>query len=992
MYEELLNAILKRDLKTVKELLQKISDKPKLYQLTPDNMTALSLGAQVGDLEIFQELFEHFRQGDLNNPPKLFLAECTSALREAAAAGHLEIIKFLMQNKQNPLPSKYIIEKAVKPARHSGDTEIIIPTSEHSGTFRKAGHTAISLAVRYNKMEVLSYLLPLAARVPSVGDYGYDERNLSAVELAIESGNVEALKLLYSNGSEMTHRISEIAADESKLDADTRARVKETKDFHNSAYKFYQFMRMGPDKAERHKHLKEIEELMALLGGAILFRFARSYLHEKTNHYCFNYSALNFAILNYHDIFGDKILKMSNEFLLDNERADTFLSDAARVGCMKLVKHFVTCLSATHPRRDRILLHALEAALVQGDLEIAIFLSNKFVMPGISFLSKSEDWDWRSVTKNLIQFNKVEILNFLINKQLIHKDLRMNAKFVMDTVLLQEIWMRGPQLLPRPNIESAKLLLCLGAYPFIESNGRWTIEKIEFHNATREIFKLIAEEVPSKHTTLESKLNLQRYIGILGNAINVRHPESLDTPLHIAIHRKNRAYLLQLLETDPNINITNKKGETAYTLGMKYLETNPDPLLRTTLNCSRSASLIEEIYKGFQILLRWKESEFETERLKAETELWGELGNFAKELSMLLPDCIAASQELNMKIARLKDEILPDDKEAMEELINCKKVPAKMCLRLGAILASPEERPLAPMHAYRILKQVDKSSEEAFRQANRIMYRLVLQYPELILYFNFANYDKEKEIIRLFLNEISELSARLNIGIGALSKKEAESDISISASDKGASTFSKTSVVSQASVPSEKSLKSQALSLEEDQDSLDTDLQSEHNKNLILEKTLAHLVHAEFGDEDENSALPNMIIAYTRCTGKEGSRNLQGIPKFKDFKDSSSFLALLKIIREENIRTEEEMGSRLAVQEKDMAKTILDQKKAILQLKQALSAFDPNHPLLQIPESESIELRFTQKSSAASPAILLGFDHASETPQTTKLTVTRKFY
>lgn len=967
MYEELLNAISENDVKSVKELLSKISDKPKLYQVSRDKMAALSLAAHIGNLEIFQELFEHFRLGDTSSPPNLFLAECTSALREAAAAGHLEIIKFLLQNKQNPLPNMYIIEKAKPPARHSGNTNIIVPSNNNgSGNFRDAGHTAISLAVQYGKMEVLKYLLPLATLVPSVGDYGYDERNWSAAELAIWAGNLDALKLLYSHGSEMTHRVSVIAADESKLDAERRARIKETKDFHNSALRFDQLMRMSLEKIERLKHLKEIEELMTFLGDAILARSNLHFHHKETDHYCFNYSALNLAILNYHDILGDKILKMSNDFLLDNDRFDTPLSDAARAGNMKLVKHFTARVSVTHPHRDQIFSCALDAALIKGDLEIAIFLSHKFVKPGESFLGKSSRW--QPVVSTLIKFNKVEILSFLINRQLLHKNLLMNAKFVMDICGVQDLWMRGPQLLPRPHIESAKLLLRFGGYPVTKSeNGQWTIEKIDFHNATRELFELIAKEIPSKQSP-ESKLALQRYIDILGNAINVRHPGNLDTPLHVAILRKNRAHILQLLETDPNINIANKKSETAYTLGKSYLEANPDPLLRTTLNCSRSASLIEEIVKGFEILMRWKENEFVIERLQAEFELREEMGKLGKELCLLLQDSITALQELTLKIAKLEAEILPGDKEAAEELQNSKKIPAKMCLRLGTLLSSPEERPLAPILAYRILKKIDKSAKEPFKQANRILYKLVLSYPEVSLYSNFANLDKAKEIARIFHNEIAELPARLNLGIEA-------------------------PIIP--SIPSAQSPELQALSLEEEeeeQDALDTDLQSEHNKNLVLEKTLEHLVHAEFGDEDENSTLGNMIIAYTRCTGKEGRGNLQGIPKFKDFRDSSSFLALLKIIREENLRTEKEMAIRLAEKEKEMTQIILDQKKTIMQLKLALSGFDANHPLLQTPEKATVELEPKEIPKDTGTAILYGMERTPASEKTPKQDVTRKFY
>ncbi len=110
----------------------------------------------------------------------------------------------------------------------------------------------------------------------------------------------------------------------------------------------------------------------------------------------------------------------------------------------------------------------------------------------------------------------------------------------------------------------------------------------------------------------------------------------------------------------------------------------------------------------------------------------------------------------------------------------------------------------------------------------------------------------------------------------------------------------------------------------------------------ILEATLGHLIHGEFGrdeHDDHNSVLGNHIIEYTKCTGKEGRNKLQGIEKFTDYRDSSSFLALLKKIREENIRKEQEM-----------AECIAHQKKEIEELHRALTALDPAHPLLKSRE------------------------------------------
>ncbi len=352
-------------------------------------------------------------------------------------------------------------------------------------------------------------------------------------------------------------------------------------------------------------------------------------------------------------------------------------------------------------------------------------------------------------------------------------------------------------------METARLLLCQGAYPLIPNKGL-RFEKNAIHATTLELFKIISEAKVSDQS-LDTKKSLERCLKILGNGINIRDSASLDTPLHIAIRRKNRDHMLQLLATDPITNIANKAGETAYSLGKAYLEEDSDPLLLAVLDCSRAASLFEEIAKGFEIIERWKDSEFVVERLEAEAKLRVEMNKFARELCNLLPECMVVLQQLTAKIAKLEAEAVPSDTKAIEELANCKKVPAKVALRLGTLLAMPESEPRAPWHAYRILKQVDKSDPEAFVQANRIMYKLVLQFPELGVYLASLNFDQTKEVQSLFATEISNIPARLQLEIATpASKKESETD------DKMPSAIA------------EISSESQALSLDEEE-TFDTD-------------------------------------------------------------------------------------------------------------------------------------------------------------------------
>ncbi len=1007
MYEELFHHLLKSDLKEIKALLEKITEKSHLYQVKNKmGMTALSFAVFVCNLEIFQELFEHFRLGDKNEPPKLFLEECICALREAAALGNLDIIKFLLHNKVYPLGYECIIAQALT-GRHSNQSKD--PKNSWRGP---TGHTAISLAVKHGRREVLRYLLPLAVPFSYRGDYGFDERGLEAADIAIETGNVEALKLLYSYGCKVSSLTEKIIVDGKNSGAEIlQEKVAAAQNFHNIALRFYHLMRYEkPSKGEEHKFQKEVEELLDNLGDAVLARFGKQYEHPKQ--VCrngFEYTAMHFAVLNKHEFMIERLLKMSVAPMIISHHDETFLDLAVLMGNMALFKQLAARLPMTHPMRDRILTRCLGDAIREGHFEMVVVLTNKLFRPGENIALKLKQY-CNYMCRIAVEDNRHEILNFLLTKLYLHENLVIRTPVIVDSMTVQSLWINkyGPGFRLDPAIESAMILLREGAYPLLQKTGKLNYENNKVHTATIDLFNMVAKETPDP--SQDAKIAFEHCMKLLGNGLNACHQPSLNTVLHGAFIRKNRSYILRFLETDPNVNLANNAGQTPYSLGKAYLEAKPDPIIRTALNCSRAASLLEEIAKGFEILERWKESEYVAECLQAEPKMREEMGKLAKELWILLPECIAALQELTTKITKIEAELLPVDKEAEEELANCKKVPAKMCLRLGTKLAAPEERPLAPMLSYRILKQIDKTDRETFKQANRIMYRLVLQYPELILYSNFANFDRSKEIASIFKNEISEIPARLKLETGTPSKQEEEllhEGAPNAKATSEASEISGASVASTASVPSHEPVTSvirpevevevqvQALSLEEEQDALDTDLGSEHNKNLVLDKTLAHLVYGEFGDEDDNSTLGNMIIAYTGCTGKEGRGNLQGIPKFTDFKEPSSFLALLKIIREKNISKEKEMADRLADQSKLIAaqeKLVTEKARENEQLKSALRALDPKHPLLSEPEKDSAVQDPVRAPSDTSKAILIGFDQVSATPQAKKRFDTRKFY
>ncbi len=468
MIEKLFDAIKEDDLKTCKELLAAIKDKKTfIYWCSTDGltdgMTALSFAAHTGNLAIFQELFEHFMQGDSSASKELFLKECTCALREAAAAGHLEVIKFLLNNEKNPISISRIIQKPVKGSRYYSEGQILVPSSSDSKSVRRPGHTAISLAVQHNRLEVLRYLLPLVVLLPSDGDYGYNAGNLGAADIAIATRNLEALKLLYSYGCELSLHGAKLLGDMSKLKSEDREKALAVKTFHEAAQTFYLFMQhTNPNKTERLKFNKEqeIENLMALLGDALLARCNLSHHHRQSDHYCFNYTAVNFAILHNYDTLIEKLLKTPPAFIFINNYEDTLLSDAVRVGNMKLVKHFAP-LVLKHPLKEKILSHALRTAIKEGYLEVVIFIVNKLFKPGDNIIEKFVN---RMSLERTILKNKVEVLYFLLSRHYIHENLVNPAACIMDTITIQNIWL-GQVRFPHPAYGNSKTSIMSGCIP-----------------------------------------------------------------------------------------------------------------------------------------------------------------------------------------------------------------------------------------------------------------------------------------------------------------------------------------------------------------------------------------------------------------------------------------------------------------------------------------------------------------------------------------------
>jgi ankyrin repeat protein len=153
--------------------------KEKNVNIRVDYENALRWAATYGHLEVVKYLVQN--GANVNN---------NSALRWAAYNGHLEIVKFLLENGANVHAWN---DSALRSAAENGHLEIVEFLVQNGANVHANNNSALRWAAIYGHLEVVKFLLEDVANVHALKD--------SALRFAAEHGHLEVVKYLVQNGA-----------------------------------------------------------------------------------------------------------------------------------------------------------------------------------------------------------------------------------------------------------------------------------------------------------------------------------------------------------------------------------------------------------------------------------------------------------------------------------------------------------------------------------------------------------------------------------------------------------------------------------------------------------------------------------------------------------------------------------------------------------------------------------------------------------------------